>query len=697
MTVTATLLINLHREGILAGRTIRHAVEAAMRLKQLSQQDMAVLVVLDRPDANTLELARSFETQNLTIHVVDFGNLGKARQFGVARIDTKIIFFLDGDDLVSYNWFPDAIRYLQDPAHVRHICHTNYFVGFGEDRFIRLGVDSRDPGFSSVELALDWFFCNNLACRKDVFDVVPLSGYDHSIGIGAEDWHWSAETIAHGFSHVVLPGTSYFYRTKPSGLSLGNAGEFLPWPSAAWKHDFSDNVEHVEFTREKYLQLLDSVGPSGFIGAVRNAAAELCSIEPSISYLLEEQGTYRIVVPRVDLDCLEVFNRLNKQLHQKIFIADPDDFPGNWVGLVNFIDKLSGGDSYLVLVDNASLPDEAEWSHGRLVNFKNIAGDWQAQHHAARIMGRLTIDSRPSHICIFAGKRLVEWLSKFSLQVSSFAEKITVVNAEPAVDPLSLLSYHDVLKAFPTAEYLHLSPIAAEQARNLDWQSNFDSSISLMFYKSICPSDHPVDKTIGSAATYSLDSLTPRRRTEHGAKQKLDSEAILISPIDDPRRPIPLDRWDSEISQPSSRFWLASHGRVEVSASLAKDLLRPNNQIAMKQNAVLLFRQIAVQRRDRSLVMYRNEHNESAQTMSRLLSQRVLIVSLEIVQRTAIKLRTATELGLETDAWSSLLIEICEAGAPIHVLYGDTVAMLEENKNDQPIAKRIKLLREWAE
>jgi hypothetical protein len=228
---SAGLVVNFHCERRLGMKTLRF-VRAAV--EHLEQQGIALhcRLVLDRADEFTRSAVSGLAAgvPRSEVLEVDFGNLGASRAAGVARIDEKIVFFLDGDDFVSFNWFEKALEFFraQGAGGEKLIAHTQFFVGFDKELFVRLGVDSRDDCFDALALAADWFFCNNLACHRSVFDAVPIEPYDHAGGFGAEDWHWSCETIARGFAHCLVPGTSYFYRGKPAKFSLGSAGQLVP-------------------------------------------------------------------------------------------------------------------------------------------------------------------------------------------------------------------------------------------------------------------------------------------------------------------------------------------------------------------------------------------------------------------------------------------------------------------------------------
>ena len=181
--------------------------------------------MLDRPDAATIEIADQRHSLLASCTKVDFGNLGSAREAGLAKARNEWIAFLDGDDLISRNWLYDAYAYAQASESPHDtIFHTELFVGFGAEVFFRRAMRSTDPEFDPLCLIADWFFCNNLFAHRSIFERCPIEPYDHENGLGAEDWHWSCQTLARGFARDYVPRTAYFYRMKPPSLSLGMTG-----------------------------------------------------------------------------------------------------------------------------------------------------------------------------------------------------------------------------------------------------------------------------------------------------------------------------------------------------------------------------------------------------------------------------------------------------------------------------------------
>ena len=229
------LVANFHKERRIGRKTANFLGQAQARLRDRGI-DFYIEFVLDRPDELTTAqieaAARGIPGSRL--HIVDFGNLGASRTFGVEAARADVVCFTDGDDFFSFNWFEGAFEYFS-AARRGVVLHTQYMVGFDNERFIRETTQSTDPWFDPLSLAAQWYWSANLAIETDVFASTPIQPYDHARGFGSEDWHWTCNGLAEGIERVALPNTSYFYRVKPERFALGKVGDVIHMASALFE------------------------------------------------------------------------------------------------------------------------------------------------------------------------------------------------------------------------------------------------------------------------------------------------------------------------------------------------------------------------------------------------------------------------------------------------------------------------------
>lgn len=275
---TLAMVTNYHHERLIGRKTANFiaAVHAHLRHRGIV---LNVEFVLDRPDAAThqqIELAARPLGSDGRIHVVDFGDLGRSRTYGVNAARGNVVCFVDGDDFFSMNWFEGALDYLSGGPR-REVIHTQYMVGFDQQEFVRETMVSAHPSFDPLSLAVDWYWNGNLAIQTEVFADMPIQPYDHAGGFGSEDWHWSCNCCAAGIGRASLPGTCYYYRVKPDRFSLGRIGDVIHMASPL-------------FTREQVpappaAPSAEPIRVSPLTAEFFAQAREMERFEPGLSYL----------------------------------------------------------------------------------------------------------------------------------------------------------------------------------------------------------------------------------------------------------------------------------------------------------------------------------------------------------------------------------------------------------------------------
>jgi len=216
MAVDISCIVTLHREGILAHKTLA-SIAPAMRFAAATGARSELLLVADRADSETLQyLERSPHLPPDTrVLATDFGDPGLARNHGVQAAQGEYIAIFDGDDLCSENWLAEALR--QGRENPAYIVHPDYNVYFGAERWILRHPDQRDAGFRASQLLVENAWTALCVARRETLLTIPYSHTPANSGFGYEDWHWNCDTIAAGSVHVVAPDTVHFIRLKTSG------------------------------------------------------------------------------------------------------------------------------------------------------------------------------------------------------------------------------------------------------------------------------------------------------------------------------------------------------------------------------------------------------------------------------------------------------------------------------------------------
>ena len=225
-----TCVLNGHREGALIYPTIRSAKRTIAHTRAAGVAT-EFLVVLDRADQQTSSIVeRELNGFGRVLHV-DHGDLGHARNRGVAHSRGDYIGFLDGDDLWCREWIIDAYE-LCSKHEKDVIVHPEYNIYFGDDSahtFQHIDMESPEFEFEYLLRYNHWTALSFAA--KSTYRQIPFRRNDIADGFGFEDWTWNVETIRKGFLHKTVTGTSHFIRRgkqQESLLDRTNRGRSVP-------------------------------------------------------------------------------------------------------------------------------------------------------------------------------------------------------------------------------------------------------------------------------------------------------------------------------------------------------------------------------------------------------------------------------------------------------------------------------------
>lgn len=226
-----TVLVNAHREGRYLTAAIRSVHEALVVAELEPPKDAEILLVMDRPDDITVDVANLLDVPGLRRIVVDHGDLGSSRNAGIVEARGQYLALLDADDVWGSHWIR---RGLADPRiDDTAIMHPQMAVTFPDRINCWQSPDMADPAFHVTRLLIENCWTSLALARTEVFRAFPYrTTHDHR-QYGYEDWAWNGDTIAAGFSHHIVPETVHFIRKRNSSLSASSStAGALPIPHA---------------------------------------------------------------------------------------------------------------------------------------------------------------------------------------------------------------------------------------------------------------------------------------------------------------------------------------------------------------------------------------------------------------------------------------------------------------------------------
>ena len=215
--IDVSVAINLHREGALARGTLLSAARA-IEVATAEGWSCETLAVVDRGDEATREAVAAFGG-GLRVEPCDFGDLGAARNHGVARANGEMIAFMDGDDLMGERWLTVAARAVHEHADKRVVVHPRYNYMFGGDDppFLLTQPDMIETPLDPRLLIFANLWTSLVFARAEVFRAFPYPANDLEAGFGYEDWSWNFATVNAGVLHLAPEEGVHFIRRKTAG------------------------------------------------------------------------------------------------------------------------------------------------------------------------------------------------------------------------------------------------------------------------------------------------------------------------------------------------------------------------------------------------------------------------------------------------------------------------------------------------
>lgn len=214
-----SMIVTLHREGVLLGVTINSCLAAARRAAS-EGMSLELVLIMDRSDDTTQTMFDQARLEALfdmpcQVHRTDFGDPGLARNHGVAQSSGRYVTFLDGDDLWGSNWLVASHAFHQkEPQPV--IAHSSINLVFGGNSIVWLHPSSRDPKVSLLSQPVSNYWDAMAFAERQIYQDFPFVANDLKVGFGHEDWHWNCITLAAGIHHVPVPKTIHFKRARAS-------------------------------------------------------------------------------------------------------------------------------------------------------------------------------------------------------------------------------------------------------------------------------------------------------------------------------------------------------------------------------------------------------------------------------------------------------------------------------------------------
>ena len=230
------VILNAHRERWYLHTALASVADAVARARAEAGLDVAVHIVLDRPDDLTREVAEASRPEGATMEEVDHGDLALSRQSGIAAVTADFVALMDGDDLWGQDWLVRAHEQARRATRPT-VWHPDINVIFGGGQpQVFVHADSESPDFDSFELFDHNHWTSLSFAARETYLEFPFHPLHLTRGRGFEDWSWNCRTLAAGVAHRVVPETVHFIRRREGSLSrLSQTLGILPEPTTLFR------------------------------------------------------------------------------------------------------------------------------------------------------------------------------------------------------------------------------------------------------------------------------------------------------------------------------------------------------------------------------------------------------------------------------------------------------------------------------
>lgn len=471
-----SIIITAHNEGILLHKTIL-SIMAALDFSRLS--DYEILLHLDNatPAMEAYVHSDAFCFDKITIHRNSFGDSGLSRNFCAKKAKGDYMYFIDADDLISENFFSEALKILDTDNILIHPKACLTFKECGDYRCLWEMKSSMDKKTDSFLLFENNMWISSVIGRREIFLKHPYKKTGK--GFGHEDYTFNIETTSNNIRHIVAPNTMFFYRKKKdSVLSNANENRLTQYPTdlfsfKKWKEldgnkvanitDGTTKPSAIEEAKRIYTKLRSNrvlnafitpaatvakkitgiklIKPERLPDYVYNSWKNISKIEPQlypVKWHIDSLERYEIVEGNKASEAYSrICNNIKFDKFDYVFIVPWVTIGGADKVLINYLNALKEIHPNWRIAVITTLPSKNEWAkklpdNSCLMDFGNEVEDLRDGYERDILFTRIIVQSGAKALHIINSEFGYRWVNKhralvknnYELRLSLFCHDI---------------------------------------------------------------------------------------------------------------------------------------------------------------------------------------------------------------------------------------------------------------------------------
>lgn len=253
--IDLSVVVTVHDEGLLAHKTMLSVFEGIDKAEKKGYH-CEIIVHIDNGDRETKDYFKRYDGDK-KIRVLHncFNDLGLSRNSAIAASSGEYISFLNGDDLLSDNWYVKALEIL-DKSKQDLILHPEAVLAFRDDAqiFLTLQKPSMTKDADTLLLLGENRWESVMIGKRDIFLKTPYVGATPGYVCG--DYVFNIETIEQGIKHEIVDETVLFKRRKNDKIDDENH-TIIPYASLFGIDSLKkvkDTIKPNDFEEEKAIR-----------------------------------------------------------------------------------------------------------------------------------------------------------------------------------------------------------------------------------------------------------------------------------------------------------------------------------------------------------------------------------------------------------------------------------------------------------
>ena len=214
-----SMVVTVHDETVVTAASMK-AANAAAAAAERAGFTVEKVIALDTATDRARACMKQPVYEDWTVVEVTDRDLGRTRNRLVRMSRGRFVAFLDADDLFSENWLAQGAAVLDDAARrgERVIAHPEINWIFDRENAIFAVTPQESPVYSPALFYFTNYYDSLCMAPRDAHLELPYVSRDIPNGLSYQDYQFSIETIAAGWTHRIAKDTIIFKRRRDNSL-----------------------------------------------------------------------------------------------------------------------------------------------------------------------------------------------------------------------------------------------------------------------------------------------------------------------------------------------------------------------------------------------------------------------------------------------------------------------------------------------